>query len=68
MSLELTSGEEKYIFTLNVTNKRFLKENGIKAPKDVVGNKVTLKKVLATNPETKKEVDSLRICEIGSVE
>ncbi len=64
MELELESNGKKYIFSLNVTNKVFLKENGIEAPKEVIGKKVTLKKVLAMNPTTHKEVDSLRISKI----
>ena len=64
MSLELEKDLEKYIFSLNVTNKVFLKENGIKAPKDVIGKVLTLKKILAMNPATKKEVESLRISAI----
>ncbi len=64
MDLELERDEVKFIFSLNVTNKVFLKDHGINAPKEVIGKKVTLKKVLATNPTTRKEVDSLRICKI----
>ena len=64
MDLELQRGEEDFVFTLNVTNKVFLKEHGITAPKVVIGKKVTLKKVLAMNPTTRKEVDSLRICKL----
>jgi len=67
MDLELEKEDNKYIFSLNVTNKLFLKNNGIKAPKDVVGKVLTLKKVLATNPTTKKEVESLRIDHIEIV-
>ena len=57
-------GTEKYIFDLNVTNQVFLKNNGIVAPKDIIGKQITLKKVLVTNPQTKKEVEGLRICKI----
>ena len=64
MQLELEKAEIKYIFSLNVTNKVFLKENGINAPKEVIGKVLTLKKVIATNPQTRKEVDSLRISDI----
>ena len=66
MDLELSRNENKtpFVFSLNVTNKVFLKENGIQAPKEVIGKKLTLKKVLATNPSTKKEVESLRISNI----
>ena len=64
MDLELEREDEKFIFSLNVTNKVFLKNNGIKTPKGVIGKKLTLIKVKATNPTTRKEVDSLRISKI----
>jgi len=64
MDLEVEFKAEKYILSLNVTNKLFLKNNGIKAPKQVIGKTLTLKKVLATNPTTKKEVESLRISRV----
>ena len=64
MDLELEQNETKFIFSLNVTNKVFLKDNGIAAPKDVIGKKVFMKKVKATNPTTRKEVDSLRISKL----
>lgn len=61
MELELERKEEKFVFSMNVTNKLFLKNNGINAPKEVIGKKLTLEKVKAFNPTLKKEVDSLRI-------
>ena len=64
MNLELERNGEKFIFSLNVTNKVFLKNSGINAPKEVIGKKITVKKVLATNPSTKKEVDALRISKV----
>jgi len=64
IELELEQGTERYVFSLNVTNKLYLKNNGLAAPKEVIGKTLTLKKVLATNPQTKKEVESLRICGI----
>jgi len=64
MDLILEKAEKKYIFTLNVTNKVFLKDNGVESPKDVIGKKITLKKVKAMNPTTRKEVDSLRISKV----
>ncbi len=64
LELERNSGEDKFVFSLNVTNKVFLKNNGITMPKEVIGKKITFKKVLAINPGTKKEVDSLRISKI----
>ena len=66
MELEVQrSAEEKsFVFGLNVTNKVFLKNNGISVPKEVIGKKLTIKKVLAMNPSLKKEVDSLRISKV----
>jgi len=65
MSLELQRDEEKpFIFSLNKTNKVFLKNNGISVPKEVIEKKLTLCKVKAMNPNTKTEVDSLRISKI----
>lgn len=64
MELSLQRGEEKFIYSLNTTNKVFLKKNGIAAPKDIIGKMITIKKVLATNPSTKQEVDSTRICKV----
>ena len=64
MELQLENESGKYIFSMNVTNKVFLKNNGIKSPKEVIGKKLTFKKVLVTNPQTKKEVESLRISKV----
>lgn len=64
LDLEFERGEEKFTFGLNVTNKVFLKNNGITKPRDVIGKKLTLNKVKAFNPTLKKEVDSLRITRI----
>lgn len=61
MELKLERGTEKFVFSLNTTNMVFLKNNGITAPKEVIGKKVTLRKVKAFNPTLKQEVDSLRI-------
>ncbi len=64
MELELERGEEKFVFGMNVTNKVFLKNNKIAAPKEVIGKKITFEKVKAYNPTLKKEVDSLRIVKV----
>jgi len=62
MNLELMGQKDKkFIFALNVTNKVFLKNNKINSPKEVIGKKLTLRKVKAYNPTLKKEVDGLRI-------
>lgn len=66
MNLEVQKNEEEkpFMFGLNVTNKIFLKNNGISVPKEVIGKKLTIKKVLAMNPSLKKEVESLRISKV----
>lgn len=64
LGLERREGKEKFVFSLNVTNKVFLKNNGITAPKEVIGKKLTFEKVKAFNPTLKKEVDSLRITKV----
>lgn len=64
MDLELMKDEQKFVFSLNVTNKVFLKNNGISKPKEIIGKKVYMEKVKAFNPTIKKQVDSLRIFKI----
>lgn len=64
MDLQIERLGKKYLFGMNITNKVFLKTNGIDAPKDVIGKKLTFTKVKATNPNTHKEVDSLRITKV----
>jgi hypothetical protein len=61
--LVLDSGEELKgkKFSLNVTNSKFIKEAGVDTPKACIGKKLKFKKVLVNNPQTKKEVESLRI-------
>ena len=62
--LHLETDQIKYIFDLNKTNAVFLKDNGIKHPKEVIGKKLCFKIVQARNPQLNKEVPSLRICKI----
>lgn len=64
LELNVEYNGKKYVFTLNVTNMAFLKNNGISSPKDVIGKKLTIKKSVATNPQTRKEVDTLRISKV----
>ena len=64
MNLDLERNEIKFVFSLNTTNKVFLKNNGITAPKVIIGKKIYFNKVKAFNPTLKKEVDSLRISRI----
>lgn len=62
--LHLETDQIKYAFDLNKTNAVFLKDNGIKHPKEVIEKKLYFKKVNVQNPQTKKEVEGLRICKI----
>lgn len=68
LSLNVEYNEQKFVFSLNTTNMVFLKDNGILLPKEAIGKKIHVKKVLAQNPTTHKEVDSLRICQVEQVE
>jgi len=67
MELVLEFKGKKATFGLNVTNKVFLKGHGIEAPKDVIGKKITLRKVKAYNPTLKQEVDGLRISKVEKI-
>lgn len=64
LDLDVEYNQKKYVFTLNVTNMAKLKSEGISAPKDVVGKKIVVKKSVATNPNTRKEVPTLRISKV----
>lgn len=68
MELEVEHNRKKWLFGLNITNRKFLKENGIFKPKDVIGKLLTLKKVLANDPNKHKEVESLRICNVKNID
>jgi len=62
--LTLEKGKDRFFFDLNVTNSNFLKDAGISTPKSLVGKQIFFKKVLVVSPKTKKEVESLRICQV----
>lgn len=62
--LTLEMEENEYSFDLNKTNIGKLKELKIESPRKLIGKKIYFKKVLARNPSTKKEVDSLRVYKI----
>lgn len=51
-------------FDLNNANINRIKGLGIASPKALLGKKIYFEKVMATNPQTKAEVPSLRICKI----
>lgn len=62
--LTLERNESEYSFDLNKTNIAKLKELKIESPRKLIGKKLFFKKVLARNPATNKEVDSLRIYKV----
>lgn len=62
--LNLESENVDYMFDLNITNIKKLKELKVTSPKSLIGKKIFFKKVLAMNPKIKQEVDSLRISRI----
>jgi len=64
MDLIIEYNMKKFNFTMNKTNMVFLKEHGISKPSDCVGKKIYIKKSVATNPQTRKEVPTLRISRI----
>ena len=64
MDLVVEHNQIKFNFTMNKTNMVFLKENGISAPKEAIGKKITVKKTMAMNPQLKKEVPTLRISKV----
>jgi len=60
--LEKDNVKQKY--SLNVTNSNFVKDAGIKSPKEMVGKKVFFRKTMAFSPSAKKDVPTLRISKI----
>lgn len=59
--IEVEYNSKKWKIELNRTNQKFLREKGIKAPKEVIGRKITFEKVRTQNPTTKSPTDSLLI-------
>ena len=60
--LEKDNVKQKY--SLNVTNSNFVKDAGMKSPKEIVGKKVFFRKTMAFSPSAKKDVPTLRISKI----
>ena len=54
-------------FGLNVTNSNFVKDLGIKSPRDIIGKKIFFRKTIAFSPKSKKDVPALRILKIEAV-
>lgn len=53
-----------YKLSLNVTNANFVKDAGVKAPKDLLEKKFFFRKTMAFSPSAKKDVPTLRISKI----
>ena len=53
-----------YLFDLNKTNARALQNAGVNSPIELMGKVIKFRKVMVTNPTTKKEVEGLRIGEV----
>jgi len=62
--LELQKDETTYKKSLNVTDANFVKDAGVKAPKDLIGKKIFFRKTMAFSPSAKKDVQTLRICKV----
>ena len=62
--LVLEKEEITYKYSVNVSNANFLKDAGLKNPKEAIGKKIWFKKVQAYSPTAKKQVDSLRISKV----
>jgi len=52
--LVLEKENVEYKISLNVTNANFVKDQGVKSPKDLIGKKVFFRKTLAFSPSAKK--------------
>ena len=63
-SLILEHNNVKQKYSLNVTNSNFVKDAGIKSPKEIVGKKLYFRKSMAFSPSAKKDVPTLRILKV----
>lgn len=63
--METEYNGKKWKIQLNRTNQNFLRSKGIKAPKELIGKKLTFEKIKVNNPTTKTPTDSLLIVEIA---
>lgn len=61
LHLESDEGKLKRKFRLNKTNGRYLEEQGMQSPREVVGCTLRFEMVKVRNPSTGKNVDSLSI-------
>ena len=62
--LVLEKDKISYKMSLNVTNANFVKDAGVKSPKDLVGKKFYFRKTMAFSPNAKKDVPTLRIAKV----
>ena len=62
--LQLERNGNEWDFDLNKTNSTKCVELGINKPSDLIGKKIYFRRALARNPETNKEVDTLRVFKI----
>ena len=60
----LEKDKVSYKLSLNVTNANFVKDAGVKSPKDLVGKKFYFRKTMAFSPSAKKDVPTLRISKV----
>lgn len=56
--------KSELLFDLNKTNAKFIKDSGIKTPRDCIGKSFYFKKVAVIDPTKKIEVEGLRIWKI----
>ena len=62
--ITMESMGNEYLMDLNKTNLAFLKNSGIKTPRNIIGKKLYFKKVIVRNPKTNLEVEGLRISKV----
>ena len=51
-------------FDMNKTNQSFLRNNGIKSPRQIIGKKLAVDRIKVRNPSTNSMVDSLVIIKV----
>jgi hypothetical protein len=56
--------EITYKKSLNVTDAKFLHENKVASPNDLIGKKLFFRKTMAFSPSAKKDVQTLRISKV----
>lgn len=66
LAVQVEYRDKTWKLELNKTNQNFLRNNGISAPKDIIGKKLVFDKIKVRNPSTNAMVDSLVITEIAS--